>query len=153
MGWNPDCGKCKQPKQTCGCQHEEVIEYVEETPCNSCSYTKEMSSVPVISTEYVNDFDINNTNQRYMYTFVFDVRNGRTYFFDIFGVGHLISDFSRATKAVDTIVSKKQNKIEDYTTSKSYAPNDLVIKDGKIYQAKEFTIGEFKPQSWKQIGL
>lgn len=111
----------------------------------------QMASVPVLTAETVVDFDPNNTCVKYVNTLVVDPKNGRTFFYDVFGIMTEIKTDKQAKDLIKKLKEEKQNAIKNHNPEVDYRENDIVVFDGKLYQALQDIKGEFNSANWRVL--
>lgn len=153
MGINPNCMKCRPrayqmtPEQApCECKKRE-----EKVQAHGYCPTYQMASVPVLTAETVVDFDPENTCTKYVNTLVVDPKNGRTFFYDVFGIMTEIKTDKQAKSLIKKLKDEKQNAIKNHNPEVDYRENDIVVFDGKMYQALQDIKGEFNSANWRVL--
>lgn len=153
MGINPNCMKCRPrayqmtPEQTpCECKKRE-----EKVQAHGYCPTYQMASVPVLTAETIVDFDPENTCVKYVNTLVVDPKNGRTFFYDVFGIMTEIKTDKQAKDLIKKLKDEKQNAIKNHNPEVDYRENDIVVFDGKLYQALQDIKGEFNSANWRVL--
>ena len=153
MGINPNCMKCRPrayqmtPEQApCECKKRE-----EKVQAHGYCPTYQMASVPVLTAETIVDFDPNNTCVKYVNTLVVDPKNGRTFFYDVFGIMTEIKTDKQAKSLIKKLKDEKQNAIKNHNPEVDYRENDIVVFDGKLYQALQDIKGEFNSANWRVL--
>ena len=110
-----------------------------------------MASVPVLTAETIVDFDPENTCAKYVNTLVIDPKNGRTFFYDVFGIMTEIKTDKQAKSLIKKLKDEKQNAIKNHNPEVDYRENDIVVFDGKLYQALQDIKGEFNSANWRVL--
>lgn len=153
MGINPNCMKCRPrayqmtPEQApCECKKRE-----EKVQAHGYCPTYQMASVPVLTAETIVDFDPENTCTKYVNTLVVDPKNGRTFFYDVFGIMTEIKTDKQAKSLIKKLKDEKQNEIKNHNSEVDYRENDIVVFDGKLYQALQDVKGEFNSANWRVL--
>lgn len=153
MGINPNCMKCRPrayqmtPEQApCECKKRE-----EKVQAHGYCPTYQMASVPVLTAETIVDFDPENTCAKYVNTLVVDPKNGRTFFYDVFGIMTEIKTDKQAKDLIKKLKDEKQNAIKNHNPEIDYRENDIVVFDGKLYQALQDVKGEFNSANWRVL--
>ena len=153
MGINPNCMKCRPrayqmtPEQApCECKKRE-----EKVQAHGYCPTYQMASVPVLTAETIVDFDPENTCAKYVNTLVVDPKNGRTFFYDVFGIMTEIKTDKQAKSLIKKLKDEKQNAIKNHNPEVDYRENDIVVFDGKLYQALQDIKGEFNSANWRVL--
>ena len=153
MGINPNCMKCRPrayqmtPEQApCECKKRE-----EKVQAHGYCPTYQMASVPVLTAETIVDFDPENTCVKYVNTLVVDPKNGRTFFYDVFGIMTEIKTDKQAKDLIKKLKDEKQNAIKNHNPEVDYRENDIVVFDGKLYQALQDIKGEFNSANWRVL--
>jgi len=153
MGINPNCMKCRPrayqmtPEQApCECKKRE-----EKVQAHGYCPTYQMASVPVLTAETIVDFDPENTCVKYVNTLVVDPKNGRTFFYDVFGIMTEIKTDKQAKSLIKKLKDEKQNAIKNHNPEVDYRENDIVVFDGKLYQALQDIKGEFNSANWRVL--
>ena len=153
MGINPNCMKCRPrayqmtPEQApCECKKRE-----EKVQAHGYCPTYQMASVPVLTAETIVDFDPENTCAKYVNTLVVDPKNGRTFFYDVFGIMTEIKTDKQAKSLIKKLKDEKQNAIKNHNPEVDYRENDIVVFDGKLYQALQDIKGEFNSADWRVL--
>ena len=153
MGINPNCMKCRPrayqmtPEQApCECKKRE-----EKVQAHGYCPTYQMASVPVLTAETIVDFDPENTCVKYVNTLVVDPKNGRTFFYDVFGIMTEIKTDKQAKGLIKKLKEEKQNAIKNHNPEVDYRENDIVVFDGKLYQALQDIKGEFNSANWRVL--
>lgn len=153
MGINPNCMKCRPrayqmtPEQApCECKKRE-----EKVQAHGYCPTYQMASVPVLTAETIVDFDPENTCTKYVNTLVVDPKNGRTFFYDVFGIMTEIKTDKQAKDLIKKLKDEKQNAIKNHNPEVDYRENDIVVFDGKLYQALQDIKGEFNSANWRVL--
>lgn len=153
MGINPNCMKCRPrayqmtPEQApCECKKRE-----EKVQAHGYCPTYQMASVPVLTAETIVDFDPENTCAKYVNTLVVDPKNGRTFFYDVFGIMTEIKTDKQAKSLIKKLKDEKQNAIKNHNPEVDYRENDIVVFDGKLYQALQDIRGEFNSANWRVL--
>lgn len=153
MGINPNCMKCRPrayqmtPEQApCECKKRE-----EKVQAHGYCPTYQMASVPVLTAETIVDFDPENTCTKYVNTLVVDPKNGRTFFYDVFGIMTEIKTDKQAKDLIKKLKDEKQNAIKNHNPEVQYRENDIVVFDGKLYQALQDIKGEFNSANWRVL--
>lgn len=153
MGINPNCMKCRPrayqmtPEQApCECKKRE-----EKVQAHGYCPTYQMASVPVLTAETIVDFDPENTCAKYVNTLVVDPKNGRTFFYDVFGIMTEIKTDKQAKDLIKKLKEEKQNAIKNHNPEVDYRENDIVVFDGKLYQALQDIKGEFNSANWRVL--
>lgn len=153
MGINPNCMKCRPrayqmtPEQApCECKKRE-----EKVQAHGYCPTYQMASVPVLTAETIVDFDPENTCAKYVNTLVVDPKNGRTFFYDVFGIMTEIKTDKQAKDLIKKLKEEKQNTIKNHNPEVDYRENDIVVFDGKLYQALQDIKGEFNSANWRVL--
>lgn len=153
MGINPNCMKCRPrayqmtPEQApCECKKRE-----EKVQAHGYCPTYQMASVPVLTAETIVDFDPENTCVKYVNTLVVDPKNGRTFFYDVFGIMTEIKTDKQAKDLIKKLKEEKQNAIKNHNPEVDYRENDIVVFDGKLYQALQDIKGEFNSANWRVL--
>lgn len=113
--------------------------------------TYQMASVPVLTAETIVDFDPENTCVKYVNTLVVDPKNGRTFFYDVFGIMTEIKTDKQAKDLIKKLKDEKQNAIKNHNPEVDYRENDIVVFDGKLYQALQDIKGEFNSANWRVL--
>lgn len=135
------------PEQApCECKKRE-----EKVQAHGYCPTYQMASVPVLTAETVVDFDPNNTCVKYVNTLVVDPKNGRTFFYDVFGIMTEIKTDKQAKSLIKKLKDEKQNAIKNHSPEVDYRENDIVVFDGKLYQALQDIKGEFNSANWRVL--
>lgn len=135
------------PEQApCECKKRE-----EKVQAHGYCPTYQMASVPVLTAETVVDFDPNNTCVKYVNTLVVDPKNGRTFFYDVFGIMTEIKTDKQAKDLIKKLKEEKQNAIKNHNPEVDYRENDIVVFDGKLYQALQDIKGEFNSANWRVL--
>ncbi len=135
------------PEQApCECKKRE-----EKVQAHGYCPTYQMASVPVLTAETVVDFDPNNTCVKYVNTLVVDPKNGRTFFYDVFGIMTEIKTDKQAKDLIKKLKDEKQNAIKNHNPEVDYRENDIVVFDGKLYQALQDIKGEFNSANWRVL--
>ena len=153
MGINPNCMKCRPrayqmtPEQApCECKKRE-----EKVQAHGYCPTYQMASVPVLTAETIVDFDPESTCVKYVNTLVVDPKNGRTFFYDVFGIMTEIKTDKQAKSLIKKLKDEKQNAIKNHNPEVDYRENDIVVFDGKLYQALQDIKGEFNSANWRVL--
>ena len=153
MGINPNCMKCRPrayqmtPEQApCECKKRE-----EKVQAHGYCPTYQMASVPVLTAETIVDFDPENTCAKYVNTLVVDPKNGRTFFYDVFGIMTEIKTDKQAKDLIKKLKDEKQNAIKNHNPEIDYRENDIVVFEGKLYQALQDIKGEFNSANWRVL--
>lgn len=141
-----NCNKPCQCKKACSCK-------VESNGVQAHGYcpTYQMASVPVLTAETIVDFDPDNTCVKYVNTLVVDPKNGRTFFFDVFGIMTEIKTDKQAKDLIKKLKEEKQNAIKNHNPEADYKEGDIVVHDGKLYQALQDIKGEFNTANWRVL--
>lgn len=135
------------PEQApCECKKRE-----EKVQAHGYCPTYQMASVPVLTAETIVDFDPNNTCVKYVNTLVVDPKNGRTFFYDVFGIMTEIKTDKQAKDLIKKLKDEKQNAIKNHNPEVDYRENDIVVFDGKLYQALQDIKGEFNSANWRVL--
>ena len=135
------------PEQApCECKKRE-----EKVQAHGYCPTYQMASVPVLTAETVVDFDPENTCTKYVNTLVVDPKNGRTFFYDVFGIMTEIKTDKQAKSLIKKLKDEKQNAIKNHNPEVDYRENDIVVFDGKMYQALQDIKGEFNSANWRVL--
>ena len=135
------------PEQApCKCKKRE-----EKVQAHGYCPTYQMASVPVLTAETVVDFDPNNTCVKYVNTLVVDPKNGRTFFYDVFGIMTESKTDKQAKDLIKKLKDEKQNAIKNHNPEVDYRENDIVVFDGKLYQALQDIKGEFNSANWRVL--
>lgn len=135
------------PEQApCECKKRE-----EKVQAHGYCPTYQMASVPVLTAETVVDFDPENTCTKYVNTLVVDPKNGRTFFYDVFGIMTEIKTDKQAKDLIKKLKEEKQNAIKNHNPEVQYRENDIVVFDGKLYQALQDIKGEFNSANWRVL--
>lgn len=135
------------PEQApCECKKRE-----EKVQAHGYCPTYQMASVPVLTAETVVDFDPENTCTKYVNTLVVDPKNGRTFFYDVFGIMTEIKTDKQAKDLIKKLKEEKQNAIKNHNPEVNYRENDIVVFDGKLYQALQDIKGEFNSANWRVL--
>lgn len=135
------------PEQApCECKKRE-----EKVQAHGYCPTYQMASVPVLTAETVVDFDPENTCVKYVNTLVVDPKNGRTFFYDVFGIMTEIKTDKQAKDLIKKLKEEKQNAIKNHNPEVDYRENDIVVFDGKLYQALQDIKGEFNSANWRVL--
>lgn len=135
------------PEQApCECKKRE-----EKVQAHGYCPTYQMASVPVLTAETIVDFDPNNTCVKYVNTLVIDPKNGRTFFYDVFGIMTEIKTDKQAKDLIKKLKDEKQNAIKNHNPEVDYRENDIVVFDGKLYQALQDIKGEFNSANWRVL--
>lgn len=135
------------PEQApCECKKRE-----EKVQAHGYCPTYQMASVPVLTAETIVDFDPNNTCVKYVNTLVVDPKNGRTFFYDVFGIMTEIKTDKQAKDLIKKLKEEKQNAIKNHNPEVDYRENDIVVFDGKLYQALQDIKGEFNSANWRVL--
>lgn len=149
MGYNLYCDPCAKglkPKE-CEkeCQCREVVKEVETCP------VQEMTTMPILTATIENNHNPNAIGRRHIFEIVVDLENSITYFYDIFGIGTIISNDGAAVKRAQKAVEEKQNAITDHSAMKNYKTGDIVIQNGRLYRAVQDNIGQFNETNWQSL--
>ena len=135
------------PEQApCECKKRE-----EKVQAHGYCPTYQMASVPVLTAETIVDFDPENTCAKYVNTLVVDPKNGRTFFYDVFGIMTEIKTDKQAKDLIKKLKDEKQNAIKNHNPEVDYRENDIVVFDGKLYQALQDIKGEFNSANWRVL--
>lgn len=135
------------PEQApCECKKRE-----EKVQAHGYCPTYQMASVPVLTAETIVDFDPENTCAKYVNTLVVDPKNGRTFFYDVFGIMTEIKTDKQAKDLIKKLKDEKQNAIKNHNPEIDYRENDIVVFDGKLYQALQDIKGEFNSANWRVL--
>lgn len=135
------------PEQApCECKKRE-----EKVQAHGYCPTYQMASVPVLTAETIVDFDPENTCAKYVNTLVVDPKNGRTFFYDVFGIMTEIKTDKQAKSLIKKLKDEKQNAIKNHNPEVDYRENDIVVFDGKLYQALQDIRGEFNSANWRVL--
>ena len=135
------------PEQApCECKKRE-----EKVQAHGYCPTYQMASVPVLTAETIVDFDPENTCAKYVNTLVVDPKNGRTFFYDVFGIMTEIKTDKQAKDLIKKLKEEKQNAIKNHNPEVDYRENDIVVFDGKLYQALQDIKGEFNSANWRVL--
>ena len=135
------------PEQApCECKKRE-----EKVQAHGYCPTYQMASVPVLTAETIVDFDPENTCTKYVNTLVVDPKNGRTFFYDVFGIMTEIKTDKQAKSLIKKLKDEKQNEIKNHNSEVDYRENDIVVFDGKLYQALQDVKGEFNSANWRVL--
>lgn len=135
------------PEQApCECKKRE-----EKVQAHGYCPTYQMASVPVLTAETIVDFDPENTCVKYVNTLVVDPKNGRTFFYDVFGIMTEIKTDKQAKDLIKKLKEEKQNAIKNHNPEVDYRENDIVVFDGKLYQALQDIKGEFNSANWRVL--
>jgi hypothetical protein len=135
------------PEQApCECKKRE-----EKVQAHGYCPTYQMASVPVLTAETIVDFDPENTCVKYVNTLVVDPKNGRTFFYDVFGIMTEIKTDKQAKSLIKKLKDEKQNAIKNHNPEVDYRENDIVVFDGKLYQALQDIKGEFNSANWRVL--
>lgn len=135
------------PEQApCECKKRE-----EKVQAHGYCPTYQMASVPVLTAETIVDFDPNNTCVKYVNTLVVDPKNGRTFFYDVFGIMTEIKTDKQAKDLIKKLKEEKQNAIKNHNPEVDYRENDIAVFDGKLYQALQDIKGEFNSANWRVL--
>ena len=135
------------PEQApCECKKRE-----EKVQAHGYCPTYQMASVPVLTAETIVDFDPENTCAKYVNTLVIDPKNGRTFFYDVFGIMTEIKTDKQAKSLIKKLKDEKQNAIKNHNPEVDYRENDIVVFDGKLYQALQDIKGEFNSANWRVL--
>lgn len=135
------------PEQApCECKKRE-----EKVQAHGYCPTYQMASVPVLTAETIVDFDPENTCAKYVNTLVVDPKNGRTFFYDVFGIMTEIKTDKQAKSLIKKLKDEKQNAIKNHNPEVDYRENDIVVFDGKLYQALQDIKGEFNSANWRVL--
>ena len=135
------------PEQApCECKKRE-----EKVQAHGYCPTYQMASVPVLTAETIVDFDPENTCTKYVNTLVVDPKNGRTFFYDVFGIMTEIKTDKQAKSLIKKLKDEKQNAIKNHNPEVDYRENDIVVFDGKLYQALQDIKGEFNSANWRVL--
>lgn len=135
------------PEQApCECEKRE-----EKVQAHGYCPTYQMASVPVLTAETIVDFDPENTCVKYVNTLVVDPKNGRTFFYDVFGIMTEIKTDKQAKDLIKKLKDEKQNAIKNHNPEVDYRENDIVVFDGKLYQALQDIKGEFNSANWRVL--
>lgn len=135
------------PEQApCECKKRE-----EKVQAHGYCPTYQMASVPVLTAETIVDFDPENTCAKYVNTLVVDPKNGRTFFYDVFGIMTEIKTDKQAKDLIKKLKDEKQNAIKNHNPEVGYRENDIVVFDGKLYQALQDIKGEFNSANWRVL--
>lgn len=135
------------PEQApCECKKRE-----EKVQAHGYCPTYQMASVPVLTAETIVDFDPENTCAKYVNTLVVDPKNGRTFFYDVFGIMTEIKTDKQAKDLIKKLKDEKQNAIKNHNPENDYRENDIVVFDGKLYQALQDIKGEFNSANWRVL--
>lgn len=135
------------PEQApCECKKRE-----EKVQAHGYCPTYQMASVPVLTAETIVDFDPENTCVKYVNTLVVDPKNGRTFFYDVFGIMTEIKTDKQAKDLIKKLKDEKQNAIKNHNPEVDYRENDIVVFDGKLYQALQDIKGEFNSANWRVL--
>lgn len=135
------------PEQApCECKKRE-----EKVQAHGYCPTYQMASVPVLTAETIVDFDPENTCAKYVNTLVVDPKNGRTFFYDVFGIMTEIKTDKQAKSLIKKLKEEKQNAIKNHNPEVDYRENDIVVFDGKLYQALQDIKGEFNSANWRVL--
>ena len=135
------------PEQApCECKKRE-----EKVQAHGYCPTYQMASVPVLTAETIVDFDPENTCVKYVNTLVVDPKNGRTFFYDVFGIMTEIKTDKQAKNLIKKLKEEKQNAIKNHNPEVDYRENDIVVFDGKLYQALQDIKGEFNSANWRVL--
>jgi hypothetical protein len=135
------------PEQApCECKKRE-----EKVQAHGYCPTYQMASVPVLTAETIVDFDPENTCVKYVNTLVVDPKNGRTFFYDVFGIMTEIKTDKQAKDLIKKLKDEKQNAIKNHNPEIDYRENDIVVFDGKLYQALQDIKGEFNSANWRVL--
>lgn len=135
------------PEQApCECKKRE-----EKVQAHGYCPTYQMASVPVLTAETIVDFDPENTCVKYVNTLVVDPKNGRTFFYDVFGIMTEIKTDKQAKSLIKKLKEEKQNAIKNHNPEVDYRENDIVVFDGKLYQALQDIKGEFNSANWRVL--
>ena len=135
------------PEQApCECKKRE-----EKVQAHGYCPTYQMASVPVLTAETIVDFDPENTCAKYVNTLVVDPKNGRTFFYDVFGIMTEIKTDKQAKSLIKKLKDEKQNAIKNHNPEVDYRENDIVVFDGRLYQALQDIKGEFNSANWRVL--
>ena len=161
MGVNPNCMNCRprtlkmdceEVKKPCECRKPcSCKKSLPDTMAHGYCPTYQMASVPVLSAETIVDFDPNNTCVKYVNTLIIDPKNGRTFFYDVFGIMTEIKADSQSKNATKKLKETKQDNIRNHNPETQYHEGDIVIADGKLYQALQDITGKFNTANWRPL--
>ena len=146
MKCRPRAYQMTPERAPCECKKRE-----EKVQAHGYCPTYQMASVPVLTAETIVDFDPNNTCVKYVNTLVVDPKNGRTFFYDVFGIMTEIKTDKQAKDLIKKLKDEKQNAIKNHNPEVDYRENDIVVFDGKLYQALQDIKGEFNSANWRVL--